>query len=435
MKLEKPIMWLVNLLLSLFFAFGILQFLEQFSSHGWAWYSRSLCCWPIILCFLAGLVGRQIPRLKYPLLGGSVFVALALMTVLFPAYRFLDIVYLLCAAVLGAVLYILGLRGEEPFPSRVAVASLLVYIAACVFFFNGDYQYQDYAPLTWCGLFAFTLSLYSFNAASLYTGVHNAKGGESMAIPTGIRGKNMLLLTLFLIGSMLLGSLKPLHRALDSLWHWLLHCFAVFIKFLTNVSGGGSSGPATATPTPEPVETAANALEMMEEGKPTFVMIYGIILGICAVVFFLLAYGFAKEGHKGGGKLRKWVRGLFNTREILEYEDDVERTADLKSLLQERRDKAKKWMQKLRTRQERYEDMPDERMKIRFVYRALLRSGRVAGWTPSATPDEVGSSLRTEVLRQMTADYDTARYDEDHEITPEQAARGREALAMIQRRK
>ena len=56
MKGEKIAVRVMNLLLSAFFAFGILVFLEQFSRTGWAWYSRSLRCWPILL---SGLLPQQ----------------------------------------------------------------------------------------------------------------------------------------------------------------------------------------------------------------------------------------------------------------------------------------------------------------------------------------------------------------------------------------
>ena len=183
MKGERIAVRVMNLLLSAFFAFGILVFLEQFSRTGWPWFSRSLRCWPILLCFLVGMVGRIFTKWKYPLLGASVLVAVGIMLPLWPAYSGLDIAYIVCAAILGGVLFILGLKSEEPFPAKVAVASLLVYLAYCLYFFLGEYELRDFQPLCWCGLAAFCLSLYSFNGASLYTGVHNAKGGESMAIP------------------------------------------------------------------------------------------------------------------------------------------------------------------------------------------------------------------------------------------------------------
>lgn len=435
MNLEKHVIRFVNLLLVSFFAFGILAFLEQFANVGWPWFSRCTLCYPILIGFPLGLVARRLENLKFPLLGISCAIAAFLMVLLFPSYRFLDVLYLVAATVLAAVMFLIGLRGEEPFPPKLAVASLLVYVGSCVYFFVGDYVISDFMPLCWCALFSFTLSLYSFNAASLHIGVHNAKGGETMAIPSGIRGKNMLMLTLFLIVAMLIGSLGFLHRFLDGAWHWLLLSIGTFFRFMANLQGGGGDGTATPTPTPEEtVEATVDISAMVEDGDSTFAVVYGILLGLCCVIFFLLAYGFARESKNGGHRLANWMRNLFKTREILEYEDDVERTAGLKDLLDEQRKKLRKRIRALRTRQETYEDMQTDRMRIRFVYRALLRSGRVGGWTPSATAKEVGSALETPQLRQLTEIYSTARYQSAEEPSAEEVAEAREALNLLQKR-
>ena len=214
MKLEKWAMRLVNLLLTAFFAFAILAFLEQFSRTGWAWYSRSLRCWPLLLAFPIGLLSRALGRWKLPLLASSILLCGLILALGWPAWSFLEVLYLVCALILAAAAYFLGLRGEEPFPARMAVASLLVYLGACVYFFLGDYELRDFQPLCWCGLASFCLSLYSFSTASLHTGLHNMKGGESMAIPAGIRGRNLALLTIFLILAILVGSIGAVRQGL-----------------------------------------------------------------------------------------------------------------------------------------------------------------------------------------------------------------------------
>ncbi len=438
MKLEKWAMRLINLLLAAFFAFAVLAFLEQFSRTGWAWYSRSLRCWPILLAFPVGLLARDLGRWKLPMLAVSLLLCAAVLVPLWPAWRFLEVFYLLCALVLAAAMYFLGLRGEEPFPAKLAIASLLVYLGACVYFFLGDYELRDFRPLCWCGLASFCLSLYSFNTSSLHTGVHNMKGGESMAIPAGIRGRNLLLLTGFLILSVFLGSLGIFHRALSGLGHWLVMGFAGFIRFMANISGGDGPRMAASSPEPTPLETESPGLaNIAEDGDPTFAIVYGILLALAAVVFLLLALGFIREGRKGGigHRFSNWVKGLFQTKEVLEYRDDVERTADLRAVLAERREKARRWLKKLREKPERYEDMPDDRMRLRFVYRSLLRSGRVAGWTPAATPKEVGAEMKTPAFQRLADAYSGARYDLEHPVTPEQLAAGLEALQVLKNRR
>ena len=437
MKLEKWAMRLVNLLLSAFFAFGILVFLEQFSRTGWPWYSRSLRCWPLLLAFPVGLLSRALGRWKLQLLALALLLCGAILALLWPAWSFLEALYLLCALVLAAALYFLGLRGEEPFPGRMAVASLLIYLGACVYFFVGDYALADFQPLCWCGLGSFCLSLYSFNTASLHTGIHNMKGGESMAIPAGIRGRNLLLLTGFLMVSILVGSIGVFRRGLAGLWHWIVMGIAGFIRFMANISGGDGPRMPASTPEPSPMETEGPGLmNIAEDGDPTFAIVYGILLALGAVVFLLLAFGFIREGKKGGfgHRFSDWVKGLFKTKEVLEYEDDVERTTDLRTVLAQRREKARRWVKKLREKPERYEDMPDDRMRLRFVYWSLLRSGRVSGWTPAATPREVGAEMKTEAFQRLTEAYAAARYDLERPVSQEQVSAGLEALQVLKRR-
>ena len=59
----------------------------------------------------------------------------------------------------------------------------------------------------------------------------------------------------------------------------------------------------------------------------------------------------------------------------------------------------------------------------------------MAGWIPSATPKEVGETLRTEALKEMTDAYCAARYDLVHPVSPEQGAKAQAAMLALRRRK
>ena len=51
-------------------------------------------------------------------------------------------------------------------------------------------------------------------------------------------------------------------------------------------------------------------------------------------------------------------------RQVEAYEDSVERLLDLKGLLKKSRDNVKNFFEKLTAVPEKYEDMPDNRMKV-----------------------------------------------------------------------
>ena len=428
LKLEKPISWFINFLLSAFFVFGILILFEQSGSKGWEWYSRVRLCWPVLICFICGTAVRKNDSLKLILLFASCIAVGVIIFLLFPARSVQDILLVLAATLLSAGLYFLGLRGDEAFPPRIAIASIIVYIFDLIYFFNGGNDFSDIAPVSWIGLITFLLSLYSFNAFSLSAGVHNAKGGEVMSMPAGIRGKNLLLLTIFLIVAVLIGNLEVLHNFLSAVSTWLLRAIVLFLKFFSNLGSGDS-----ATSTPEPSVEPTKNLVALEAGDndPVFVTIYISIMIVVGLIFVIfLAIAFVKEGKKGGGfgKLSSFLKRLFKTRQILEYEDSVESTLDIKDMLRKRGRRFRELWDKLTYRPERFEDMPDNRKKVRFAYKMLLKSSRVRGWTPSATPDEVGAVLRTESLKTLTEHYNSARYNEVSEITEEEVKNARKSI-------
>ena len=200
MRPAKPILAFLNLLLGAALAFGILFLIERLMRQPWPWYSRCLACWPILLCWAVGLVARKLEDLRILLLAGALVLAAVLLALFMRSFVFWDIAFRVLALIPGAGLYLVGLKGDEPFPPRFAVGGLLVYLLA-VLLQGGDPQGT---ALRWCGLVALVLSLYSFNASSVTAGVHNVKGGETMSLPAGIRGKNLALLTGFLLICILL---------------------------------------------------------------------------------------------------------------------------------------------------------------------------------------------------------------------------------------
>jgi len=433
-KLERPLVRFINLCLSAFFAFGLLILFEQFGYRGWEWYSRSLRSWPILLCYIGGTAAGRPGASRRALLPLSCLIAGITIYLSFPFRSFPDIVYIVLALAVGAGLFMIGLRDSEAFPPRVAVASVIIYIVALLYFDMRGFAAADYAPVSWCALASFLLSLYSLNNSGLMSGVHNAKGGDTMAMPSGIRGRNILLLSLFIAVAVLIGSLAFLHRFLSGVSVWLLRSFAGFLLFLSRLNGGG--GAPQPSPTPAEEEDRP-LLPEGDAGDPTFVAVYVVLLallGAALALYLIFGTGKAVRGSRALGRLAALFRRLFKPRRILEYEDSVERTLDLKGLLKSGGVRLRELWGRLSFRPERFEDMPDNRMRVRFAYKMLLRSGRVDGWLPSSTPAEVGAAMRTESLRSLTESYNFARYDEIEAVPDEAAENARKALGDMKGR-
>ena len=427
MKKEKYILCFINFLQAASLAFGVLVAVERIFRADWAFYSHALCCWPLLLCFVGGVLGRSFERFRYILLPVFALISAALLFVFAPARDGLSIVFLLPALALGVLLYFVGLRGDEPFSGKLAVASLIVYLFVCIRF----RALPEIVPLCRLALVSFLLTLYSFNSSGLYEGVHNVKGGETMAIPSGIRGKNLLLLTGFLIICLILGSFGFLRNAVSGVFQVLWGGVAAFVRWLGDREMS-SSTPPPMTPTPPPEKTFDMSV-VGEAGSGIFVTVYGVLLCVGCVLFFLFAYLASQEAKRGGGlrRLSDALKRLFKTKKILEYDDDVEKLTDLKTLLKQRREKLRKAVKKLTAKQKHYADMPDDRSRVRYLYRALLRSRYGEGWTPATTPKELGAEQKNDRLRRLTAQYSQVRYDPEADIPPEFTADAAEILREL----
>lgn len=112
MKPSKIILAALNLLLGAFLAFGLLFFLERLLKQPWEWYSRVIPCWPILLCWAVGLVGRRLETLRIPLLAAALVLAALVMGLSMRNFAFWEIAFRFLALVPGAGLYLVGLHGE-----------------------------------------------------------------------------------------------------------------------------------------------------------------------------------------------------------------------------------------------------------------------------------------------------------------------------------
>ena len=433
MKADKFGMWLINFLMAAAFAFSVLVLMEQISGMGWAWYSRSLCGWPLVICFIAGLCARSIKALRYALLPVSALAAGVLIWLLFPSHGTFDIIYIVLCVFLGMGVFFLGLRGDQPFPPKVALASICLYIFDCAFFYLDTGVKAEIMPLTYCALAAFLLSLYSFNTNSLHNGLHNVKGGSVMAVPAGLRSRNIIMLTVFLLVAVPIASLSFLHQGLGAVLGFLLRCIWSVLKALTS---GGDDVTPTPTATPEATEEPNEPIQLDPgTGDGLFVPIFISIMLILAVVTAIAVFITKPDGRGGRGSMRDWLKKLFKVRQVEAYEDSVERMLDLKGLLQKGRDSVKGFFGRLTATPEKFEDMPNERMRVRFAYKYLLGSSRVNNRAVYYTPRELSSALEMDEVKALAEAYNTARYNESGQVTAEQEAAAKAAMTAIRSRR
>ena len=90
------------------------------------------------------------------------------------------------------------------------------------------------------------------------------------------------------------------------------------------------------------------------------------------------------------------------------------------------REAVRRFWKKVTVRRRKFSDMQDDRSRVRYAYRALIRSKYGEDWSPDLTPSELGRQQNRETLRQLTETYNLVRYDPDKPVPPdygEQAAR------------
>lgn len=429
MKADKLGMWLINLLMSAALAFSILVLMEQLPGMGWAWYSRSVCGLPVLICFVAGLIAREVKTLRYVLLPISALGAAAIVWLLFPAHGTVDIIFIVLCVFLGAGIFFIGLRGDLPFPPKVALAAIVLFIFDCAYFYLNTGLVKEIMPVTYCTLATFLLSLYSFNTNSLHNGLHNVKGGTVMAVPAGLRSRNILMLSVFVIIAVPLASMGFLHRGLSAGFGFLFRVIWAIMKALS--PGGGDSGMQPQAPQ-ESAELPETDVAL-DPGTPDgwFVPLFIIIVLILGLIGAIIVFVPKPDGRGGRGGLSELMKKLFKVRQVEAYEDSVERLLDLKGLLKKSRDSVKNFIDKLTAVPEKYEDMPDNRMKVRFAYKYLLKSSRVNQRAVYYTPRELSDQLGISEVRQLAEAYNTARYKEGSEITAEHEATAKAAMTAI----
>ncbi len=429
MKTDRIVMWLVNLLLAAAFAFSILVLMEQFPAVGWEWYSRCFLGAPVLICFVAGLCARNIKPLRYALLPISAVGAAAIVWVLFPSHGRVDILFIVLCAFLGTGLFFLGLRGDQPFPSQVALATIIIFIFDCAYFYLNTGVVKEIMPLTYCALGAFLLSLYSFNTNSLHNGLHNVKGGGVMAVPAGLRSRNIIMLTVFLLIAVPLASLGFVHNGLSAVFGFLLRCIWSVMKAITSTDD--SSAPA---PTPEVDDEPQSMAPALggEEGGGLISLIVPIFIGIMLILFVVgMILVFVPKGEGRGGRMSDWLKRLFKVKEVEAYEDSIERLLDLKGILKKGRDSVKGFFDKLTATPQKLEDMPNGPMKIRFAYKFLLNSSRVNQRAVYFTPTELSKELGLDEVEKLAEAYNAVRYKENGPADPSYEATAKSAISAI----
>ena len=332
----------------------------------------------------------------------------------------------------AVLLFILGWSRTEAWPSALGLPAVCFSLLTCAIL---SWKGQSAAFPGLCAVLACVVCLLDMHREGVEAGLHNAPGEAPMPYPKGLRGKNWLLIVLFLGVSLGLAALPFPRNGAD----WLWGTAVTGTKELT--SGIAASlrekadrPPAeTPLPTPSPSPTPSPEPEPEEivsrEGIPPalrYGWIFAAVLLTAALVFLW------RRGGRTGLSLRKlWgslKRLLRESGQDVPYVDEVEKTRPWKSLTEPVKESVLARVRKARRKRIRLSDLPDDRTRIRYVYRELIRSPAGVKLSPAMTPSEVGAAVQSAPIRGLVEQYNIARYAPEAEISRE--AGGVAASAM-----
>jgi hypothetical protein len=388
------------------------------------WYGYVKVSWPVFICFAAGAARGTNKKLDLVLLPAACIIACFPIALSLPMRNSLDGLYLATCCGMCVVLFFRGTKSAELFPSRLAMATIILLLAEVAIF--STQKDVNTMPFHICVLGTFFITLFHFNNASLQWGVHNAKGGSVMAVPASVRKKNIVMLVIFLVIALLIGNVSSIHSFLRA----AVRAVLVFIWKIIEFFGGLGDDPVPAQ-TPKPAETE-DLSGYVEPDVPTnpIVPIFVTMLVVMFLIGVVLVWHNRDAIVKG---IKKLIRKNDVGQLDLDFEEDIERVFSLKDLLKKRRRSVRDFLNRLLKRPERIEDMPDNRMKVRFTYHALLKK---LGASKSGTPDtplEVCERMGEESIRELGVDYSYVRYCETGSVPDAAADRAKTALNRIGR--
>jgi hypothetical protein len=291
-----------------------------------------------------------------------------------------------------------------------SIAGIIFYLAEIgIFAYSFDFT-TAISPLTVCAMAFFLLSLYSFNTAGLYSGVHSAKADRNALLPSGLLGNNMLLLTGFVILSVLISLFQPFRVIMGVVYKGI----AAVIRLIGTVVNSGVDEDVTAS-SPAADDSASTIFDTeaaVDSGN--YIWLYVILTILIAIaVIWLMVYilNSFSGSSRGGRKVPGWLKRLFGKKDAAkDYEDQVENLFDLSEFLSDKGDRIKSILR--RPRPQTFQDMESDELRVRFAYKSLLKRRG----TLSKTPLEMAKSEPPATAR-LCESYVNIKYAQSPAVT------------------
>lgn len=286
----------------------------------------------------------------------------------------------------------------------------------------------------WFGLIGLVVTLFAAGRTNLdreaqVTGT--PAGGSQAAAPAShsvltrrALRNNRLLIAVLLAVVLLIGFIGRIRDG----FVWLAARLRDFVAWLLSLIGSGEQSP----PPPQASAPPQQPMPLPEPGEPSFwaklleaiFMIVAYIL-LAALALFAL-YMAGKALVRLGRKLAAWLnRRLKDAGESADdgsgYVDESESLLDWKQLAAGYRQRWRSRFGGNRDKEPAWEELPDNRARIRYLYRQVLQRSIAAGYryrpqlTPRETADELGrgnGGKQAPLPDELLQAYQRARYGE-----------------------
>lgn len=321
----------------------------------------------------------------------------------------------------AVLLFILGWSRNEAWPSALGLPAAGFSLLTCgILSWHG--KASAFPGL--CAVLVMVIWLLDRHQEGMEAGLHNAPGEVPMPYPRGIRWKNWLLITLFLGLSLGLAAVPFLQDGADQLWETAVSgtkelTSSAAAKLREKADQPPAETPAPSpSPSPSPTPEPEPEEDLPEEGIPQALRYGWIVVAILLIAALLYLW---RKGGKTGFSLRKLgerLKRLFReSGQDVPYVDEVEKTRPWKSLTIPVKASVITRVRKARRKRIKLSDLPDDRMRIRFVYRELIRSPAGVTLSPAMTPSEVGLAYQSEPIRELVSEYNLVRYSPQAEVS------------------
>ena len=404
LRASRMVEEVLGLLTSMVLGFGFAVLIERLTSPYSQWYWYAGRCWPLALCHICGRIasaGRS--RLTVNALRiGSVLAALAAIFALNGGFTAAGYIAFALTVIPGVMLFQIGMVCVPVYPQGFAIGSVVLYMLQVVFYALALDYGGRLTPLNIGAMAAFLLYLFSANVKSVYSGLHAMDG--KTPVPSGVRLRNTALLGGFTVVSVLIAATGILRRVVGwafAALRWLYNFLKGLFRLRPITIPVGGELERDLTPVP---------MEDMPESKllKYLLIVITVALVLAALVFIVITLIKTIRSYQRKPR-KKRVR-----RRYLEdgTTDEEENIFDLNALLARGLAGLRAFGGKFR-RRPGFDDMPDAKAKLRFVYRRMLNSPVSGDRAAAATPMELGERLetpKTPDIRRFAGDYSAMRY-------------------------